>query len=101
MDFEFGSKVTDLQRRLLAFMDEYIYRWSPTSLIEDLKAKARGLGLWNLFLPNEAHAAFGGRPGRGPHRIDCKTRASEMGNLTARACRDLIARIAVVPRQAN
>src|SRR5258708_3958620 len=34
-------------------------------------------------------------------RIDCKTRASEMGNVTGRACVDLILRIAVVHRQSN
>ena len=70
MDFAFSGKVKDLQRRLQAFMDEYIYsneqrfhdeierdRWSPTSVIEDLKAKARALGLWNLFLPDKVHGA--------------------------------------------
>ena len=62
MDFAFSGKVNDLQRRLQAFMDEYIYsneprfydeierdRWSPTSVVEELKAKAHALGLWNLF----------------------------------------------------
>src|ERR1700736_842349 len=70
MDFAFSGKVKDLQRRLQAFMDEYIYsnehrfydeierdRWSPTSVIEELKAKARALGLWNLFLPDKVHGA--------------------------------------------
>ena len=65
MDFAFSDKVKDLQRRLQAFMDEYIYpnerrfeeevdrdRWSPTRVIEELKPKARAAGLWNLFLPN-------------------------------------------------
>jgi acyl-CoA dehydrogenase len=70
MDFAFSNKVKDLQTRLWAFMDEYIYpneqrfsdemerdRWSPTSVIEELKAKARALSLWNLFLPDKVHAA--------------------------------------------
>src|SRR3981081_4880516 len=70
MDFAFSSKVIELQRRLQAFMDEYIYpneqrfhdeierdRWSPSSVIEELKAKARALGLWNLFLPDKVHGA--------------------------------------------
>jgi acyl-CoA dehydrogenase len=65
MDFAFSDKVKDLQRRLQAFMDEYIYpneqrfeeevdrdRWSPTRVIEELKPKARAAGLWNLFLPD-------------------------------------------------
>jgi acyl-CoA dehydrogenase len=70
MDFAFGKKIEDLQRRLRAFMDEYIYpneqryqdeiernRWSPTAVIEDLKPKARAAGLWNLFLPEDEHGA--------------------------------------------
>src|ERR1700688_3946772 len=70
MDFALGKKVEDLQRRLRAFMDEYIYpneqrfheeiernRWSPTAIVEELKRKARAAGLWNLFLPDDEHAA--------------------------------------------
>jgi len=51
-------------------MDEYIYpneqryhdeikrnRWSPSDLVEELKPRARGAGLWNLFLPDEVHGA--------------------------------------------
>jgi acyl-CoA dehydrogenase len=70
MDFAFSGKMKDLQRRLQAFMDEYIYsneqrfhdeiereRWSPTGVVEELKAKARALGLWNLFLPDQVHGA--------------------------------------------
>jgi len=70
MDFSFSSKVKDLQRRLQVFMDEHIFpneqryydeiegkRWSPPAVIEELKFKARAAGLWNLFLPDEAHGA--------------------------------------------
>ncbi len=70
MNFEFGDKVRDLQRRLQAFLDEHIYpneqrfydeieqnRWSPTRIIEELKPKARAAGLWNLFLPDSEHGA--------------------------------------------
>jgi acyl-CoA dehydrogenase len=53
--------------RLSVFMDEHIYpnearfeeevahgdRWEPLELIEQLKRRARGEGLWNLFLPDE------------------------------------------------
>jgi acyl-CoA dehydrogenase len=28
-------------------------RWKPTRIVEDLKAKARNEGLWNLFLPQD------------------------------------------------
>jgi acyl-CoA dehydrogenase len=67
MDFALSDKVKHLQRRLQAFMDEYIYpnerryydeiernRWSPSTVIEELKPKARAAGLWNLFLPHDA-----------------------------------------------
>jgi acyl-CoA dehydrogenase len=71
MDFNHSTKVKALQQRLQTFMETYIYpsearyreevmsgdRWQPTSLIEDLKAKARAAGLWNLFLPDSALGA--------------------------------------------
>ena len=70
MDFSFSSKVKDLQGRLQVFMDQHIYpneqrhhdeiegnRWSPPAIIEELKAKARAAGLWNLFLPDREHGA--------------------------------------------
>ena len=65
MEFEFSDKVKYLQKKLSAFMDEYIYpnedkfyeqlnsgeRWKVIPLIEELKVKAKAEGLWNLFLP--------------------------------------------------
>ena len=71
MEFEFSSKVKDLQKRLTAFMEEHIYpneakykehchgadRWQPVPVIEELKPKARAAGLWNLFLPASEHGA--------------------------------------------
>lgn len=71
MDFEFSPKVKALCEELGAFMDEHVYpneerfweqvdegdRWEPPSLLEELKARAREQGLWNLFLP-EAYGEF-------------------------------------------
>jgi acyl-CoA dehydrogenase len=70
MDFTSNAKVRDLQKRLLAFMDEHIYpneprfyeevehnRWSPTQVVEQIKPKARAAGLWNLFLPDAEYGA--------------------------------------------
>src|SRR6266542_4932565 len=70
MFFDHTPRVKELQRRLLAFMDEHIYpneplyheqiqaeRWRPAPVVEELKPKARAAGLWNLFLPDSAHGA--------------------------------------------
>jgi acyl-CoA dehydrogenase len=32
-------------------------RWQPPAIVEELKARARGAGLWNLFLPESEHGA--------------------------------------------
>lgn len=52
-------------------MDEHVYpneavfhrqvadgdRWQPTQIVDDLKARARAAGLWNLFLPESEYGA--------------------------------------------
>jgi acyl-CoA dehydrogenase len=70
MIFDFSQKVQDLGRRLQAFLDQHIYPnerryqeeitrepWKPSQIIEELKAKARAAGLWNLFLPDDPGGA--------------------------------------------
>ena len=66
MDFALSDRVVELKARLEAFMAEHIYpnerayvaevdagdRWQPTKIMEELKARAREAGLWNLFLPD-------------------------------------------------
>lgn len=67
MDFEHSPKVRDLLARLGAFMAEHVYpnervyseqvadsadRWVSPPVMEEMKAKARAAGLWNLFLPD-------------------------------------------------
>jgi acyl-CoA dehydrogenase len=64
MNFEPSAKTKELQLRLQKFMDAHVYPnekrfeeetasepWKPTRIVEELKVKARGEGLWNLFLP--------------------------------------------------
>ncbi|SFU25082.1 acyl-CoA dehydrogenase family protein [Paraburkholderia aspalathi] len=75
MNFQHSDKVKSLQQRLNAFMDEHVYpaeavfeaqmdaaresgnRWKPAPVIEELKQKAKAVGLWNLFLPESKYGA--------------------------------------------
>ncbi|GAC1531130.1 MAG: acyl-CoA dehydrogenase family protein [Thermoleophilaceae bacterium] len=72
MDFELSSRATELQGRLLEFMDDSVYPaeavWreqvaaGPTPhvhppIMEQLKAEAQRRGLWNMFLPDNEHGA--------------------------------------------
>ncbi len=66
MEFEFSQRTKQLQQQLQVFMDAHVYpneqrfheevareRWKPTQIVEELKSRARGEGLWNLFLPRD------------------------------------------------
>jgi acyl-CoA dehydrogenase len=104
MNFEFSAKTIEMQRQLLAFMDEHVYpneqryyeetardRWQPTRIIEELKPKARAAGLWNLFLPDNEHGAgltnleyaplceIMGRSSMAPEAFNCS--APDTGNM--------------------
>jgi acyl-CoA dehydrogenase len=71
MVFDISDKAKDLQEKLKAFMDNYVYpnepdyfrqlnegdRWKVIPLIEELKEKAKSEGLWNLFLPESEYGA--------------------------------------------
>ncbi len=105
MDFEYSPKVKELQERVSAFMDEQIYpneekmtaeiaegdRWQPIQLLEDVKAKAKAAGLWNMFLP-DSERGFGltnleyaplceimGRSPFAPEAFNCS--APDTGNM--------------------
>ncbi|HJY76772.1 MAG TPA: acyl-CoA dehydrogenase family protein, partial [Burkholderiales bacterium] len=65
MNFDYSPKVQDLRKQVAAFMNEHVHpnehkweahvrsdkRWEPVPVIEELKAKAREKGLWNLWRP--------------------------------------------------
>ena len=72
MDFNFNDKTLDYISRLNTFMAEHVYpnertyytqintqenRWDIPPIIEELKAKAKSAGLWNLFLPESNSGA--------------------------------------------
>ena len=66
MQLDLTDRARHLRGRLVAFMDAHVHpneetyarqvadgdRWKPVELVEDLKARARDAGLWNLFLPD-------------------------------------------------
>jgi len=72
MEFEFSARTRQYMDHLSEFMDKHIYpseqtfrdqidgaadRWQVPPIMEDLKAKARERGLWNLFLPESERGA--------------------------------------------
>jgi len=106
LDFSFDDKTQLALSRLQAFMDEHIYpneeeyyrqhdaqadRWQTPPMMEELKAKAKEAGLWNLFLPeSERGAGFTnmqyaplcevmGRVGFAPEVFNCA--APDTGNM--------------------
>jgi acyl-CoA dehydrogenase len=106
MHFEYSDKTQYLMKQLQSFMDEHIYpnekkfyeqheaqkdRWQTPPLMEELKAKAKQAGLWNLFLPESTHGAgltnleyaplceIMGRVGFAPEVFNCA--APDTGNM--------------------
>jgi alkylation response protein AidB-like acyl-CoA dehydrogenase len=91
MDFEYSARTKELQKKLLAFMDEHIYpnepkyyahvrsdkRWEAVPVIEELKPKAKAAGLWNLFLPRSPRA-----PGGGLSNLDYAPLCEIMGRVS-------------------
>lgn len=107
MDFPYSQKTINLQKKLIAFMEEFIYpnekiyedqvnamkdRWAEVpEIMEVLKEKAREQGLWNLFLPDSEYGAglsnqeyaplceIMGRSPIGPEVFNCN--APDTGNM--------------------
>jgi acyl-CoA dehydrogenase len=67
MDFQPSQRCAEFKERLTAFMDEHVYPAEPVykrqlreagddqhqpAIMEELKARAREAGLWNMFLPD-------------------------------------------------
>jgi acyl-CoA dehydrogenase len=90
MNFANSPKVEDLLRRVRSFMDEHIVprqrQWLeevhagqyPVSFMEDLKAKAKAEGLWNLFLPHLKD----GEPGTRLTNLEYAPLAEVMGRVS-------------------
>lgn len=72
MNFDYSDKVKELIERLTQFMEQVVYpneatyqqqmneapnRWHTPPIMEEMKAKAKAAGLWNLFLPESEYGA--------------------------------------------
>ena len=110
MDFGYDDRTEEFRKRLLAFMDECVYPaeplfaaqvrdneqagrpWERPGVIGDLKAEARGRGLWNLFLAHHPEGAgltnlqyaplaeiTGRSPALAPEALNCA--APDTGNM--------------------
>lgn len=107
MDFSYSEKVVELQKKLITFMETYVYpnekvykeqlnkqesRWTAIPpIMDELKQKAKAEGLWNLFLPESEYGAgltnqeyaplceIMGRSMIGPEIFNCS--APDTGNM--------------------
>ena len=109
MDFSHSEKVRELQQRLAAFMERFVYPaesrfqdemtgnrssgnpWLASAVVEELKREARAAKLWNLFLPDSEYGAgltnleyaplceIMGRSPLGPEAFNCS--APDTGNM--------------------
>ena len=97
MNFTLSDNQIYWRDRVKAFMDAHVYpavpvfdaqmeafgnnRWQVVPIVEELKAKAKAAGLWNLFLPKDS--AHEGSPykGAGLTNLEYAVCAEEMGRV--------------------
>jgi len=110
MEFAYDARTEELRERLLSFMDSHVYPaekvfaeqvaeaaaadrlWERPAIIDELKAEARGRGLWNLFLAHHPEGAglsnlqyaplaeiTGYSPAIAPEALNCA--APDTGNM--------------------
>lgn len=97
MDFTLSEKQVHWRDRVVAFMNRHVYpavplymqqmkdfgenRWQVVPIVEDLKAKAKSEGLWNLFLPLDSVPEGSPYRGAGLTNLEYAVCAEEMGKV--------------------
>jgi acyl-CoA dehydrogenase len=97
MDFSLSDRQRHWRERVAAFMHAHVYpavdtyntqmagfgenRWQVPPILNELKAKAKAEGLWNLFLPPSAEHDDGPYRGAGLTNLEYALCAEEMGRI--------------------
>ncbi len=97
MNFTMSEKQAYWRQRVIDFMNEHVYpavpvynqqmkafgenRWQVVPVVEELKAKAKTAGLWNLFLPVDSLPADSPYRGAGLTNLEYALCAEEMGKV--------------------
>ena len=97
MDFTFSDRQVHWRDRVVAFMRAHIIpsvpvyaqqmkdfgenRWQVVPVVEELKAKAKAEGLWNLFLPRDSVPEGSAYAGAGLTNLEYAVCAEEMGKV--------------------
>ncbi len=98
MDFSLSERQRHWRDRVIDFMHKHVYpavptyeqqmkpadgnRWIVVPVLEDLKKKAKGEGIWNLFLPPSREHDEGEFKGAGLTNLEYALCAEEMGRVT-------------------
>jgi alkylation response protein AidB-like acyl-CoA dehydrogenase len=98
MDFSLSERQIHWRNRVVEFMNAHVYpavpvanqqvkdmganRWQVIPVIEDLKAKAKSAGLWNLFLPADSLPENSPYRGAGLTNLEYALCAEEMGKVS-------------------
>jgi acyl-CoA dehydrogenase len=96
MNFSMSERQKHWRNRVIAFMDAHVYpavatydrqdaegeRWKVIPVLEELKAKAKAEGLWNLFLPPSSDHDEGEYHGAGLTNLDYALCSEQMGRVS-------------------
>ena len=96
MNFTISERQKHWRDRVTASMDAHVYpavetyqrqaaegeRWKVIPILEELKAKARAEGLWNMFLPPSSDHDEGEYHGAGLTNLDYALCAERMGRIS-------------------